>query len=260
MKQACTDEEIEEICEEYKEKKNTGELADRYGVHPDTIRKYLKKNDIERDGNCQRKTELNDNAFSTINEESAYWAGFLMADGSIHMTDVGSNRFKLSISKRDEEHLDKLQEFLDSDYKVSEHNAGYIDSVKVKVEFTSDQLVSDLGNMGVKKDKTFNGNVCKELANNKHFWRGEIDGDGFVSNKGPSFGLRGSKSLLEQFKSFITDFCDTKSSVLEGKSNYNYRVYGSKKVPKITRKLYKNSNIYLDRKYKEAQKVLEKHT
>lgn len=59
-----------------------------------------------------RRWPLDETVFDTLNENSRYWVGFLMADGS-----VTRNRLSLHLAARDVAHLRKLRRFLHSKTK-----------------------------------------------------------------------------------------------------------------------------------------------
>ena len=60
---------------------------------------------------------INENVFNEITEESAYWIGFLMADGCI-ATRKSSPYISLRISEVDIEHIEKFRSFLGSNHKI----------------------------------------------------------------------------------------------------------------------------------------------
>jgi DNA-binding transcriptional regulator WhiA len=61
---------------------------------------------------------VNEAVFDTITEESAYWLGFLMADGSINTGKTGNPRIALTLAERDREHLVKFRKFLNCSNQI----------------------------------------------------------------------------------------------------------------------------------------------
>jgi DNA-binding transcriptional regulator WhiA len=61
---------------------------------------------------------VNESVFDAITEESAYWIGFLMADGSIFKEKTGNPRIALTLAESDHEHLVKFSKFLNCSYKI----------------------------------------------------------------------------------------------------------------------------------------------
>lgn len=55
------------------------------------------------------KSKYNENCFSTITAESAYWLGFMYADGYVGST---RNTVGISLMKSDFNHLQKFSKFI----------------------------------------------------------------------------------------------------------------------------------------------------
>ena len=136
--------------------------------------------------NNKRKYVINDNAFSNINAETAYWLGFIAADGSV----VG-NTLRFILNKVDEETLDRFLKFCDSNYKVHYHVAHYTDNDgivhrfdAVNLKITSNKIVADLAKYGIVQNKKnmdipFINYIPAEYK--KDFIVGFFDGDGSVT-------------------------------------------------------------------------------
>lgn len=217
----------------------------------------LKKNNIVLRSNKinSKKFQCDDYYFKKIDsEEKAYWLGFIYADGYI----TKPNIVAISLAIKDKEHLQKINNCLKSTYKIKEYiqSQGYNPNTSYcRLSITSDQLFSDLNKAGCLLNKSLILQppvLDKELI--IHFIRGYFDGDGSwaISNKdriGFSFKLCGTKEILN----FIQENLNTKSKLYkrkkDNKNNYYISVSGWQ-VMNIMNKLYLNSSIYLDRKYK----------
>lgn len=191
--------------------------------------------------------------FDEINEHSAYWIGFLMADGSI----IDSNNslcLRLGISNRDLSHLLKFKLFLKSKNKITYYgNACYL-------AIRNSHLCKKLINYGVTPRKSHTAKVCSELEMNRHFWRGVIDGDGCLSinKKGRmSLELVGSNKLLTQFRSFCKFITPFDHKIMKHESVYRTS-FSNIQSCIISNFLYENSSIYLTRKYIKYRKFLNK--
>lgn len=114
-------------------------------------------------------------AFNALTPESAYWVGFLMADGYINRCKKGAPDVALCLSIKDKEHVYKFKGFLHSDRAVSFSKGRYPTAI---FSVSSESLVTRLEQLGVTTHKTFTARVDEKLADNPHFWRGLIDGDG----------------------------------------------------------------------------------
>ena len=74
-----------------------------FGIHRETLAKYLKQNNLHED---RRSYKINENFFKVIDtEEKAYWLGFITADGGLKSD---ANILKLRQSKKDTSHLEKF--------------------------------------------------------------------------------------------------------------------------------------------------------
>ena len=100
------------------------------------------------------------------------------------------------------------------------------------------------------------------LENNRHFWRGVIDGDGCmsVSVRGNHhrlmLSLTGSHPLLEQFRAFVRSvISDCNATVRPSRSVYCYTI-GCRQARLMVRALYEGCKIALDRKLAIAERVM----
>lgn len=204
--------------------------------------------------------KLNQSAFDEITELSAYWIGFLMADGCVQKKSKGfTDQIFLVLKPEDKQHLKKFKNFLDAENPIKKRKRSNKDYLGIQI--TSQEIVDQLAEFGVVPNKTKNAEVNGKLKSNRHFWRGVVDGDGSVAmyNNKPRIDLIGSKLLVNQFKDFVTDFCKTNASVLERNGSYSYRVNGKNVATEVIDKLYKNSNVYLDRKKRVADEIMNKY-
>ena len=55
----------------------------RFGISPWLVKKTLERNNITRRENENRKYTMNHRAFDDMNDEMAYWWGFIYADGCV---------------------------------------------------------------------------------------------------------------------------------------------------------------------------------
>ena len=189
--------------------------------------------------------------FETIDtEEKAYWLGFLYADGS-----VGSKEHKieLGLAEQDLKQIEKFRDFIGIMNKIS-----YRPSTKsYRYSFRSESCKEDLIRQGCVPKKSlilkFPTNEQVPLKLIKHFIRGYFDGDGWFTNTEECFqvGIIGTED-------FIKGFLD--SIEIENKNNKIFNVHrenGAKRyvfgayqdVLNFLNWIYKDSNVYLDRKY-----------
>ena len=90
------------------------EICSYFGVSKMKIRTVLKNKNIE--SKTSKKYSYNENVFENIdNEESAYWLGFLYADGYVRYREKYGSELRLKLSVRDKDHLLKFKKFITSD-------------------------------------------------------------------------------------------------------------------------------------------------
>ena len=78
-----TDEELLLYIQEYKSGLSLTKISEKYSLDRHTLARYLKAAGLTI---TKRKYSLNEYIFETITPESAYWLGFIAADGCITAT------------------------------------------------------------------------------------------------------------------------------------------------------------------------------
>jgi hypothetical protein len=195
-----------------------------------------------------RKYTLNHFAFRTVTDESAYWAGFLLADGCVHIR--GHKKLlTLALAEKDRDHLEAFRNFLQSDRPVHTYkNGGSTPGNYVLLEALSADIVDDLVKIGITPRKSLTAQPDAQFANNCHFWRGVIDGDGCLSwiksQQGyvsrPLLGLCGSKPTCEAFAAFATTrFPQLPINVRPHKSIWSVHISGLR-AARLAEELYAN--------------------
>lgn len=204
------------------------------------------------------KRTCDHNFFENIDtEEKAYWLGFIAADGC-----VIDKKLTISLSRKDYNHINKFKKDIKSDNINKEviwksFNKEYNGC---SITITSGKIVSDLFKCNIVPRKSLIGNPPTNIPNNlkRYFWRGMIDGDGWISHyksgntKRWKIGLCGNYNYLKEFNDFV-------------KENFNYSVKISKQgniftltytkkdiLPKLVKFLYEDCSVYLDRKKDKA--------
>ncbi len=244
--------EIDELCTAYAAGETSVSLAHKLGVSAPAICMWLRKRNIERRNRSDAATRhtLNEQAFDTITDESAYWIGFLMADGSINHRS-GAPEIALVLSSKDIGHIQLFRHFLGSTHAIT--NVPTTQAVRFAVR--SHKLVAALERYGIVSNKSFTARVI-ELENNLHFWRGVIDGDGYInvmSNDRYRLELVGSQALLLQFTYFVQSICPA-CCVTVRPCRRIFRVGLSGQYAKVLiHYLYPASTIALERKYQLVQ-------
>lgn len=261
VKEKDYQERIAKIVPLYKEGKSQLDLEKELRLTRKTIRTILKDSDVEyrdlsKTNRRWRNTEINDNAFDELTEEVLYWIGFLYADG--HVTLKG-NGIELRLAIKDLNHIEKFKLFLNSNSKID------IAEDYCRIRIYSKPLQDRLKYFGFDNNKSFTATPHEELKNSRHFWRGVVDGDGGVYNYKDELDkksitnqvfLCGTLDTVFEFIEFINNniSLNTKKYPTKTISRNHYNISYYKEVTQIVNLLYKDSKVYLERKY---QKYLE---
>lgn len=241
-------------------------LATQYGVCDETIRKCLIKNGILRRSMCGRHltTIIDESVFDSITPESAYWIGFLMADGNVYLK---RHCISLKLAEKDAEHIYKFQTFLHTNYAVTHYSATCTNNNKayaaVRLCIYSKRLTEKLATYGVLPNKSFTAKAVN-VETNRDFWRGVVDGDGclrFCKNgnniKYPHVDLIGSLDLMQQYKVFLErNIPDYTPHVNPLHKIYSVRT-GGQNAKTIAALLYKDATTALSRKTQIAKEFYE---
>jgi hypothetical protein len=200
----------------------------------------------------QNRLNIDKKVFSEINNESAYWLGFLMADGCVLQRDGHSDEIKLHLAERDLDHIKKFKSFLNSEHKIRHNTNG--DNNSYRFSFHSNIISYDLQQYGIIPNKTNGTTIHPLLRANKHFWRGMIDGDGWTNKNNGRIGLSGRKTHLQKFQNFIGKYLNINSVEIKPISsifNINLKTKQSKKLAEF---IYFNESPKLKRKFQIIRK------
>jgi hypothetical protein len=202
---------------------------------------------------------INHKAFDEITNDSAYWIGFLFADGSVIRQQKGAPVVQLRLSEVDRGQLEKFRNFLGSTHAISisppGNFGGYQSRASVRFAANSRGLATRLLELG-----RYEGPIAAELTESRHFWRGVVDGDGsiWISKRGyVGFSVVGSQRLLEPFLGFLKERnLARRMTISPDKSIYQVGTAGHL-AELIIDELYRNAPVALDRKEAAARPVIE---
>jgi len=241
-------------------------IGEIIGCSSSTVCRVIKGSNVDmRDrGSYCRRHMVNEDIFSfpPKTEEQFYWLGFLMADGIVQKTWVS-----IKLQERDNNHLIKFRDFIGSDQIIfrqltkDKNNKSHKTFPCVKIQINSAKIVRDLEKYNIIPNKVHKCEIIPELKNNRHFWRGMVDGDGslFLTKTGNwVLSLTGSLDTITNFREFIFQFTNSYPKINKVDLTYFISYGGNVLVGALSSLLYKNSNIYLDRK-KENALLLEEN-
>ena len=250
--------EKKEICKKYKRGGNISHLAREYKNPSYKIRSILVGENIKI-----RKSGthyiFNENYFDELlDEHRTYWVGFIMADGCVY-----KNTLQFNIHRKDRTHLEKFKKDIQSNHII------YHIRNACRLMITSKKLCDSLTKFNIVPRKSLIAKTPTNIPNNlmRHFWRGVFDGDGslyFIKDKRKrktkickrkywGLNLAGTEDIVKNFVKFIKEdlrfakvrkicYCMTQSS---------FEIFN------ITNLLYKDTAIYLNRKYRKYQDCLQ---
>lgn len=217
-----------------------------------TIRTILKNQGVDRDKSTQwrisRGSSLNETVFDILTPEALYWIGFLYADGHIRKEKEFS--IELEIELKDISHLEKYKKFFNCNKEIK------IFDNSCKLKLYSKVLHQKLKDLGFTNRKSWDAIPHILLKNSRDFWRGVIDGDGSLSNQheGAFIHLCGTKETTDEFIFFLkrNGFETEAESRRCLKGHVLHQVsWGFKKARFVANLLYKDSEVYLERKYQK---------
>lgn len=256
--QKYTDQQILDIADEYTPGSNMYELSDKYNIPVATLQYRFSQLGIET---TKRKHTLNESYFENIDTQNkAYILGFLMADGCVSKTDktqLSTNRLIVSISKKDRQVLEFIKNELECDYEIFDFipSGTYANHEMSRLSINSKQLCSDLAKYGIVPRKTGSESFpILDREYQRHFIRGFLDGDGFVTNKGKAIGFCSNRNMLTEILNVLKTEFDIKSIATirddEREKPLSYMQINCKgDIENLKFYLYNNANFYLERKY-----------
>lgn len=247
-------------------------LAKDFNISTSKIHQIWMQNGLS--GKVNRTYYFNENYFEIIDtEDKAYFLGLLASDGCIYNRNKNKqqNTINITLQKCDKHILDSFMEYINSDKPISScviNGREY-----ASIEQSSDKMCRDLMNYGMGFNKTYKCiwpyKLEKDMDMMRHFIRGYFDGDGCISHNlhknslhSVNISIAGYYKNLKLFKYFLNNN-GIKSILAEDKREYKGEdkfgalVFTNKKEKvKFLHYIYDDSNIYLDRKFKLAQKFI----
>lgn len=270
LKNIINEQEYNDIVQMYQNNISLREIERITHHGRNAISKMLEEDGIKTTkGNHYRKYFFNENFFEKVdNELTAYWLGFLYADGCIISTNpYGQSSFKITLGEKDEEILIKYKEDLQSTYPLrydrSQNRKNPNQQVQVICEYKSQKAVNDLKKLGCIERKSLVLTFPKEEIVPKeylrHFVRGYFDGDGSISSHNGAYivNVVGTESFIKELYNFFN-----MGSIFPDKRKENswyLSIGGNYQVIKVYHLLYDNSTRYMERKYLKFKELITKY-
>lgn len=213
--------------------------------------------------------EVNEKSFEYLKDNiTAYWLGFIAADGYIYSGE-NSYYFGIGLAKKDFDHLKKLNQFIHSNYKISDITSTESKTLKISNPVFCDNLKK----WGIEERKSYKNKTLFTIPDNRKdsFIAGFFDGDGSIFEyirkskyknkvyKGTYYRVQidGNKKTLEDIKKFLSKKYDfSKIDIIPHGSIF--RIFWDKKSDIIEfYKLYNKSEEKLERKKEMFNKFLQ---
>jgi hypothetical protein len=237
-------------------------IALDYGVRGAAILYHVKKAGFFKDRISSRRNSLDEAAFDALTPASAYWIGFLMADGWIAKD---YSEFSIALAFTDRCHLWRFRAFLGSSARTPIH-AGKKGHATVRLSVRSRHMCESLATHGVTPQKTHTAKALGQVEGSADFWRGMMDGDGslgihadhrYKETKGSAtISLCGTEAILQQFRRFVEERVpNTKSTVRRHSANLFNIAFGGRTAVAVAALLYSGAEIALPRKEATAKDI-----
>ncbi len=239
-----------------------GEITRRYRFKSTTFKRLLRV--IGEDDTRRYQCNFNRDALKEIvTEEDAYILGFILADGYVNE----ERKFlRIKINARDEDLLVKILKYMQSDQDIHYEYHTITGNKQAYITFNCKELVDTLVGYGIRQAKSCKEEPIEEIPLHlkKHFIRGIVDGDGYISQDLLKTGLSGSQAICE----YICYYYNSLGTPLQKKPREDFQLksnqeislwrleYSGESARIIIKDLYENATIYLNRKYELARQVM----
>lgn len=204
----------------------------------------------------------NEAAFANIDTAAkAYWLGILLTDGYVSDTRKDCEP-QIGLQMIDRELLEEFKSFLGSDNPVlrierrsDRHHTMY------RVTAFSRRMANDLARFGViprKTSSTYLPVLPRSLM--PHLLRGIFYGDGTVSHRwdgGVILGYCGTERLVAEIRMWLICSLGISDNRIHRNGNIVFVQWSHRSdVERITRYLYRDADVYLERKFKLIREYL----
>lgn len=249
------------IIEAYLGGESSEKIAEWCNLKPTTVCRIIKRNghEIRSSEINHRKYKIKFDILDNIDtEEKAYFLGFMFADGNLSQSKC---KFKIVLHRQDIDILHKFGKLLfDGPYPL------YMDREYPLFTAVSKRIGKRLDELGCVPNKCF---ICKfpdyltpELE--RHFIRGMFDGDGCIYRNKRRFliDFTGNSficgSIIDIIKRIgVNHIASYKRWPKADNNCVSFRINQRYEVYKFLNYIYKDSKIYLNRKYNKYLEFLD---
>lgn len=243
-------------------------LAKEFNWDKETLRNLINELGLKKRTNNRINKRIKSDYFSIIdNSNKAYILGLLFTDGCVDKKPNGQGRVRLQLQARDKDILEKIRNELQIDTQLILDPRG---NKCYSLEFCDNQIFEDLQKYNIIPNKTYDithlpTNIPKKFL--KDYIRGLIDGDGGISvsdNLSTDVTLHFTtfhKSIAEDFQKLIDLEILNKenSNTLFFTTAWHVQWRGYNQVLQILDSIYKDAELYIDRKYEIYIRMLNRN-
>lgn len=116
--------------------------------------------------------------------------------------------------------------------------------------FSDKTVYETLSSYGLSPRKSLVEKCPDVFMDNRHFWRGVLEGDGHISKYSNVINLAGSPELIESFYRYCRTLCgEMKGTISVNKNLHLAQICNFEHVFKILTELYRDTIYVLPRKY-----------
>lgn len=266
-KRRPTEEECKQMAALHESGLSAQDAAAKLGFTAPSLISYLSSIGKRRRNRAESNAlrwPANHSYFNTIDsEEKAYFFGLISADGCV----IGKTKtLQLSLQERDHAIVERLAFAITGNKDRAKLSKRKRDQRFKKVQnvvsfgVSSTTIFAALGRCGIVPRKSL---VLRPWRGPehlmRHYWRGLVDGDGFVhrgKNRSWLIGLCGSKWCVNGFERFVRQHTGWKFSVRPAGKIFTITYGGTKCAQDVAKLLYAESTIHIERKNVLAQELI----
>lgn len=260
-----TKEQEQQLINTYLLGKSQKESGKKVGVGYKVVQRVLQKNNIpiRTQGESRTLYHVNNNFFKVQSRSMAYILGLLGSDGCVAQN---KNIVYIELQREDKPILEKINKILENERPIQDYTTGrgYENS---KLYFYSKEIKKDLAMYHIIPNKTYDSNYAfPELLKEEFYMdyiRGLFDGDGCIKSSNHCVTWQidtGCKDIAYKIQKYLASLgIEAKIAILPKVHINLYRVYcyNQQNCKKIFSLLYKDTDLYLQRKYNKFIELLK---
>jgi len=249
--------EIEkQICQLYNNGTGTNEISVQLKIHRATVQRTLIRSGIKLRKTSPYKKKYNVKYFDKYTAENCYWAGFILADGTIRSD---RDAVEIHLQKKDKKHLLKFAKAIGFTGDLIYDKSSNAYTISIAGKWFPNALKK---NFSIESRKSLTSVFPTQIPQKywTHLIRGYFDGDGCITRQScPIISFIGTNMLLR----FLSELFYSWGIRLKSKNKYapliktpneliSFISYSGLNALKILNRMYDYSapNTRLDRKYK----------